>query len=577
MKNKNWIWIIIIILLVFSVQKKEISHEGMVVLYTDTHVREPGSDPATRFETFVNWSNSRGFIHGFSLGDNIDDGNKPEQYTEYFRIDNMITYPHDILVGNHDSNAPQEWLAEDMVLEVISNTCFAKFNTYSTLQLHGEWTTAQVNWLDSVMTSAIGECDYFVVLSHHSIFTARLDRSSINGDAAKAVLDSHLSDYTKITNYRGHDHDFKVDRDNGIEYITGPNVGNMGGSYNPMAIVYDPATGYDELCFLELHADGQTGGCRVIDDTCTDKHSCATLSTSESDIPYEIGCWGDSISVSGSDNYCIRTAQNSGGLITFGWSWGIPGRTSKEFVTAPCGPGGYYDSGTCVDYLVERSGDYKYIVLLIGTNDLYISHDNDGQTTVQEYYENMKTIINLIRANGYEAVISTLPPCNDANWQCANNDQTKIIERNNVIRKVSNELNVVYADIFMDAFGGTWTSEMFQDGVHPNLDPGKEMMGQVYANAIINNASYNCLSNPGTCYTPSTQTSVICLGDSNTAWEDDPKNYCAQMQIRNEFIEETYKHGYPGFTSFDMVQPPRLTINNVLALNEDADWVVFLV
>lgn len=217
--------------------------------------------------------------------------------------------------------------------------------------------------------------------------------------------------------------------------------------------------------------------------------------------PISIACLGDSITYP-NNGYCNELHNLYGSEISNAYKYGYSGRTSKELVD------NCYSQGNpgCTDTMLQDSShqSYSYVILLIGTNDLYINHDNDGQTTLTEFNQNLRWIVNRLRSAGNEVLISTIPPCNSPQWQCAHDYldthyQDNVIERNRVIRRVSDDLNVPYADIFDIVFGGFYNADDFLDRVHPNYLAHSRMADE-YIRSIRSSEPYDCSDNPVTCY-----------------------------------------------------------------------------
>ncbi len=229
----------------------------------------------------------------------------------------------------------------------------------------------------------------------------------------------------------------------------------------------------------------------------------------------KIACFGDSITqgatiVDKNDAFCAKL-KTLGGYYTY--NHGVGGDTT--------------------DRLLERMTNvtgkgYDETLLLIGTNDLA---NTDAVESEKDYYDNLLSIVQKIKDDRQQVIISTIPPRNLSNdshavasGQCKAGNYSCFVERNNIIRKVSFEKGVCYADIFDGVFNGIYNISLFNDWGHPNLAAHAEM-AQIYAEAIVNCLPFDCIAHPDQCYfvqtcTPNaTSGCSVCKADGS-GWTD---------------------------------------------------------
>lgn len=153
------------------------------------------------------------------------------------------------------------------------------------------------------------------------------------------------------------------------------------------------------------------------------------------------------------------------------WNEGVSGQSSQELKDT---------------YLPNCIGKgFQKSILLISNNDMNVA----GGTTYKQHYDNLEYIASSMKNDSQQVLISTIPPCNRTGKYC---DQ--IIDRNNIIRRVSYDLNLCYSDIYLTIFGNTTmpNASQFYDGdLHPN-NITQSLMNISYFNAFNNCTIYNC-------------------------------------------------------------------------------------
>jgi hypothetical protein len=128
-------------------------------------------------------------------------------------------------------------------------------------------------------------------------------------------------------------------------------------------------------------------------------------------------------------------------------------------------------------------------------------------------------------------VIGTIPPCNsEALRGCTSTNQTVVDNFNNIVRRVSFENQVCYADIFFDAFSGVYNSSYFVDGLHPN-ELGHQMMNTTFHEAFVNCEVFDCDSAPTDCYNYTTTSS--CAVPISGNWEINCSDNCTFVNTKN--------------------------------------------
>ena len=124
----------------------------------------------------------------------------------------------------------------------------------------------------------------------------------------------------------------------------------------------------------------------------------------------------------------------------------------------------------------------KVVVILAGTNDIA---GNTGPSTLPMIMDNLKSMVELARANGIKIVLSSVLPAYDYPWRPGLGPNQKIPALNALIRAYALENNLIYVDYFSalanDRNG--MDSDLATDGVHPTLK-GYEIMAPLAEAAI---------------------------------------------------------------------------------------------
>jgi len=213
---------------------------GLVVLYSDIQIHGPNQ--VAKFEAFKEWANTEGFIYGYGLGDQIDDYHKDWQMQDFLSVDSELNFDRKYVTGNHDKDY---WAENDMILEIHGETCFYLFNTYSTYKTHGEWTQAQINWLDNMLSQDL--CLYDVVLSHHEINHPNQNKQAKNDHMIKEVMENYNNQ--NLYHIHGHMDWYWYAEENNIHYFSTTGVRQSNQYNNAMALIFDTENGEVQNCW----------------------------------------------------------------------------------------------------------------------------------------------------------------------------------------------------------------------------------------------------------------------------------------------------------------------------------------
>jgi lysophospholipase L1-like esterase len=110
----------------------------------------------------------------------------------------------------------------------------------------------------------------------------------------------------------------------------------------------------------------------------------------------------------------------------------------------------------------------KVVVILAGTNDIA---GNTGPSTLEMIEDNIKSMVEIARANNIKVILCSVLPAFDFPWKKGLEPAQKIVDLNNWIKEYSGEINCPYVDYFTpmaDERNG-FKKEYSEDGVHPNL------------------------------------------------------------------------------------------------------------
>jgi lysophospholipase L1-like esterase len=122
------------------------------------------------------------------------------------------------------------------------------------------------------------------------------------------------------------------------------------------------------------------------------------------------------------------------------------------------------------------------VVILAGTNDIA---GNTGPATLAMIEDNLKSMVELARANDIRVVLSSALPAYDYPWRPGLEPAEKIVALNAWMKRYAADHDVVYLDYYsamVDARGGL-RQALSEDGVHPN-EAGYRVMAPLAERAI---------------------------------------------------------------------------------------------
>ncbi len=124
----------------------------------------------------------------------------------------------------------------------------------------------------------------------------------------------------------------------------------------------------------------------------------------------------------------------------------------------------------------------KVVVILAGTNDIA---GNTGPSTPEMIQANLKSMVEIARANGIRPVLASILPASDYPWKPGLDPGPKIAALNQWLGKYAQENRIVYLDYYSamvnDKLG--LPARLSEDGVHPN-EAGYAVMGPLAEKAI---------------------------------------------------------------------------------------------
>jgi lysophospholipase L1-like esterase len=109
----------------------------------------------------------------------------------------------------------------------------------------------------------------------------------------------------------------------------------------------------------------------------------------------------------------------------------------------------------------------KVVHLLAGTNDIA---GNTGPSTVQDYKNNIMSMVEIAQANGIDVIVGSIPPAAAFPWRPQISPLPRIAELNAWLRDYANQKKLRFIDYHSALVGaaGELRSDLGNDGVHPN-------------------------------------------------------------------------------------------------------------
>lgn len=122
------------------------------------------------------------------------------------------------------------------------------------------------------------------------------------------------------------------------------------------------------------------------------------------------------------------------------------------------------------------------VVILAGVNDVA---GNTGPTTPEKILGNIKSMVELAKANAIKVILCAILPANDFYWRPNDKATETIIHLNKLIHSYAKQHHIPYVDYhtaMADTINGL-PKEFSNDGVHPNLK-GYQTMEPLLEKAI---------------------------------------------------------------------------------------------
>jgi lysophospholipase L1-like esterase len=109
----------------------------------------------------------------------------------------------------------------------------------------------------------------------------------------------------------------------------------------------------------------------------------------------------------------------------------------------------------------------KVVHVLAGTNDIA---GNTGPSSVQDYKNNIMSMVEIAQANGIDVILGSIPPAAAFPWRQQIDPRPRITELNAWLRDYANQKKLRFIDYHSALVGsaGELKSEFGNDGVHPN-------------------------------------------------------------------------------------------------------------
>ena len=111
----------------------------------------------------------------------------------------------------------------------------------------------------------------------------------------------------------------------------------------------------------------------------------------------------------------------------------------------------------------------RIVHLMAGTNDVA---GNGGPTSPENFKNNIRSMVELARANGVAVVLAAIPPADRFFWQPAVRPADRIVELNAWLKAYAFQEGLAFIDYHaaLDNGRGGTRDDLAIDGVHPNRD-----------------------------------------------------------------------------------------------------------
>jgi len=111
----------------------------------------------------------------------------------------------------------------------------------------------------------------------------------------------------------------------------------------------------------------------------------------------------------------------------------------------------------------------EVVHIMAGTNDIA---GNTGPIRAEDFKNNIRSMVELAKANGIQVILGSIPPAASFSWQPAVNPVPRVRELNGWLQNFAAEKDLAYIDYFaaLSGPGAELRSELGNDGVHPNRD-----------------------------------------------------------------------------------------------------------
>jgi lysophospholipase L1-like esterase len=171
-----------------------------------------------------------------------------------------------------------------------------------------------------------------------------------------------------------------------------------------------------------------------------------------------------------------------GDSITENWALGDPGFFDRGLINRGI------SGQTTAQMLVRFQSDVialrpQIVHILGGTNDIA---GNTGPMTAQDFENNIKSMVQIARANGIRVILGSIPPVAAFNWQPEVDPKPWVKKLNVWLRAYAAQCDVEYIDYYPLLAGpsGEFRADLSNDGVHPNRS-GYRLMRELVQKRVL--------------------------------------------------------------------------------------------